>query len=58
MAVVINEMTVEPQPAQPAASAKKSDAGGGDGKMTPAMECELEKASRRHRERSLRLKAF
>jgi hypothetical protein len=57
MAVVINEMTVEPQPAQPAAPAKKSDAGGGD-KMTPAMERELEKSSRRHRERSLRLKVF
>jgi hypothetical protein len=57
MAVVINEMTVEPQQAQPAAAGKKSHAGGDD-KITPAMERELEKSSRRHRERSLRLKVF
>jgi hypothetical protein len=61
MAMVINEVTVEPKAVPPGdpAAAKSAGGGGGDGgQIPPDMQREIEKLVRHARERAARLHAY
>ena len=55
MATVINDLTIEPKAAPPAADANKPAASGGGAKSGPELERELAKVHRREHDRMLRM---
>ncbi len=61
MAMVINEVTVEPKampPADPGAAKSAGGSGGDGGQIPPDMQREIEKLARHARERAARLHAW
>jgi hypothetical protein len=55
MATVINDLTIEPKAAAPAADANKAGGNGGGAKSGPELERELDKVRRREHDRALRM---
>jgi hypothetical protein len=55
MAVVINEVMIEPKAEPPGAAGAAKSGGGGDDKLTPDVQREVEKLIHRSRERAARL---
>jgi hypothetical protein len=55
MATVINDVMIEPKAAPPAEPGAAKGAGGGDGKVSPDMQREIEKLARQERARAARL---
>jgi hypothetical protein len=56
MAIVVNDMTIEPKAAPPGEPGAAKSAGGG-GDVSPDMQREIEKLARQARERAARLLA-
>ena len=58
MPTVINDLTIEPKAATPAADAAKPAGNGGGAKSGPELERELDKVRRREHDRALRTWAY
>jgi hypothetical protein len=55
MATVINEATIEPQAVPPGEPGAAQSGAGGDGKLTPDMQREIEKMMHQAKQRAARL---
>jgi len=55
MAVVINDLTVEPKASPPPEEAKSGSGGSQGGPSGPELERQVQQIERRHRDRTLRL---